>query len=92
MKVEIVSPEQKLLECEAEAVSLPGINGKFTVLNNHAPIISLLVEGEIKVKGQNIRLDEEVENKFSRTKEGVILPVKGGAMEMKNNRIIILVD
>ncbi len=92
MKVEIVSPEQKLLECEAQSVSLPGVKGKFTVLNNHAPIISLLAEGEIVVKGPKVVVDEEVESKFSKTKDGVSLPIKGGAMEMKNNRVIILVD
>ena len=39
MLLEIITPETKMFEGEVKSVQLPGINGKFEILNNHAPII-----------------------------------------------------
>jgi F-type H+-transporting ATPase subunit epsilon len=92
MEVVIVSPDGKLLESQAEAVSLPGVAGSFQILNNHAPVVALLTKGTIRIKGGNIQVDEDVEDKFVRVKDELQLPVNGGTVEMKNNRLIILVD
>ncbi len=92
MKVEIVSPEQKLLEAEVDMVAVPGVNGEFEMLENHAPIISLLQKGFIRIKGKNIKIDEDLEEKFIFEKDQIKLPVNGGALEMKNNHVIILVE
>ena len=43
MILEIVSPEATLLHSEVDIISVPGVNGEFQMLNNHAPIVSLLV-------------------------------------------------
>ena len=51
MILEIVSPEATLLHTDVDLVSVPGINGEFQMLNNHAPIVSLLVEGSVRFKG-----------------------------------------
>lgn len=48
MTLEILSPEKTLFRGEAERVTLPGASGEFTVLRNHAPIISALVRGNVK--------------------------------------------
>ena len=47
MILEIVSPEATLFKGEVTSVAVPGINGEFQMLNNHAPIVSLLAGGAI---------------------------------------------
>jgi F-type H+-transporting ATPase subunit epsilon len=49
MKVEILTLEKKIMSMDAQSVIVPGKNGKFEMLNNHAPIISILNNGTIKV-------------------------------------------
>lgn len=45
MLLEIITPEASLFKGEVNSVSLPGLDGVFQVLNNHAPIISALKKG-----------------------------------------------
>ncbi|MFD0761935.1 F0F1 ATP synthase subunit epsilon [Lutibacter aestuarii] len=92
MILEIVTPEATLLHTDVDVISVPGINGEFQMLNNHAPIVSLLVEGIIKFKGENVKIEEQFENKFTNTKEEYTLPIKSGTIEMKENKVIILAD
>jgi F-type H+-transporting ATPase subunit epsilon len=92
MILEIVSPEATLLSSEVDIVSVPGINGEFQMLNNHAPIVSLLVEGNVKFKGSNIIIEQEFENHFTILKDEYTLPIKSGTVEMKENKVIILAD
>ena len=47
--LEIITPETKVFEGEVKSVLLPGTNGKFEILNNHAPIISTLTAGQVRV-------------------------------------------
>ena len=63
MYLEIVSPEATLFSGEVTSVAVPGVMGEFEMLNNHAPVVSLLKEGNVKING-NITLEEEVEAKF----------------------------
>ena len=63
---------------EVTSVQFPGINGGFEILNNHAPIISTLGKGEIRV----ITTDKNTK-KFD---------INGGVIEMQNNKIIVLAD
>ncbi|MCT4629205.1 hypothetical protein [Winogradskyella sp.] len=91
MYLEIVSPEATLFSGEVTAVTVPGVNGEFEILTNHAPIVSILKEGQVKVKG-NITLEEEVEDKFSKSDNGVWLSINSGTIEMKDNKLIILAD
>ncbi len=49
MQLEILTPDKKLYSGEATSVTVPGTLGSFTVLNDHAPIISTLDRGEILV-------------------------------------------
>ena len=96
MQVEIITPEAKVFVGEADAVQFPGLDGSFQVLNNHAPIISGLSEGDIKVnlteefeqEGNSnslIQLDPS-DNKTIRVK------IKGGVVEMMNNKVIVLAE
>ena len=52
MHIEIVSPEATLFSGEVESVIVPGSMGSFQMLNNHAPIVSTLKEGIVKISGK----------------------------------------
>ncbi|SDW22351.1 F-type H+-transporting ATPase subunit epsilon [Lutibacter oricola] len=92
MILEIVTPEATLLNSEVESVLVPGINGEFQMLNNHAPIVSLLVEGTIRIKGSDLKIEKEFKSKFTENKDEFTLPIKSGTIEMKENKVIILAD
>lgn len=92
MKLEIISPEAVLLQAEVKSVAVPGVNGEFQILDNHAPIVSILQEGLIKIDG-NITINENVKKKFSKNDEGRwTLFINSGTLEMNNNKVIILAD
>ena len=77
---------------EVTAVTVPGIDGEFQMLNNHAPIVSILQEGKVRIKG-NVVLEEAYESKFSKAPNGdTILAITSGTVEMKNNKAIVLAD
>jgi len=92
MNLEIVTPEATLLNSEVDVVSVPGIDGAFQMLNNHAPIVSILVEGNVVFKGANVQIEEEFEGKFTETKGEYTLPITSGTIEMKGNKVVILAD
>ncbi|MDJ0646300.1 MAG: hypothetical protein QNJ57_10000 [Flavobacteriaceae bacterium] len=91
MYLEIVTPEAMLFSGEVDSVAVPGINGEFQMLDNHAPIVSLLQEGHVKIKG-NIDLNEEVQDKFSKDGDDTLLAINSGTIELNENKIIILAD
>ncbi|MCB0760273.1 MAG: ATP synthase F1 subunit epsilon [Flavobacteriales bacterium] len=78
MKVEILTPEKNVFEGEARLVSLPGSDGSLGILNNHAPLITTLAEGNVKVEGTDGKVQE--------------FHVKGGTVEVLNNRVIVLAE
>jgi F-type H+-transporting ATPase subunit epsilon len=91
MYLEIVSPEVTLFSGEVDSVTVPGVNGEFEILKDHAPIVSILKEGNVKVSG-NIQLEETVEDKFTTSDKGVWLAINSGTIEMKDNKLIVLAD
>jgi len=92
MILEIVTPEATLLNTDVDLISVPGINGEFQMLNNHAPIVSLLVNGIVKFKGANVNIEEQFETNFTNDKGEFSLAIKSGTIEMKENKVIILAD
>lgn len=78
MKLEIVTPDQKIFDGDARHVQLPGKNGLFGILDNHAPIVSTLVKGRIKVE----ELDGDIKH----------FEIGGGVVEMNNNKVIVLAE
>ena len=52
MQLEIVSPESTLLTADVDSVVVPGTDGSFQMLDNHAPIVSTLISGTIKILGE----------------------------------------
>lgn len=91
MYLEIVSPETTLFKGEVDSVSVPGVNGDFEMLNNHAPIVSILKEGFVKISG-NISIDKENVFKFEQKDKGFWLAINSGTIEMNANKIIVLAD
>ena len=92
MYLEIVSPEATLFAGEVTAVTVPGVNGEFQMLQNHAPVVSLLQEGKVKVQG-DIKIEEEFQNKFTKSSNGdTVLAISSGTVEMKDNKVIVLAD
>ncbi len=78
MTVEIITPEKSLFTGEAKLIQLPGSDGSFELMNNHAPIISTLAEGKIKVVEAN-------GNKL-------FFDILGGMVEMSSNKITVLAE
>lgn len=78
MHLEIISPEKKLFIGEIKLIQLPGSLGSFEILNNHAPIISSLGKGVIKI------INPEGLTKF--------FEIEGGIIEAKQNNIIVLAE
>lgn len=91
MHLEIVSPEASLVSGEVESVTVPGVDGEFQMLNNHAAIVSLLAEGEVRFKG-NPTIAEEFESKFTQKDGKWIMKINGGTVEMKDNKVIVLAE
>jgi len=92
MILEIVTPEATLLHTDVDLISVPGVNGEFQMLNNHAPIVSLLINGTVRFRGENVQIEEQFEANFTNTKGEYSLPIKSGTIEMKENKVIILAD
>ena len=77
MQLEIITPEKNVYTGEVEMVNLPGSDGSFGLLNDHAPIVSTLKAGEIKI----------VENGNEQ-----VFQVNGGVVEVNNNKVIVLAE
>jgi len=93
MILEIVSPEATLFKAEVTSVSLPGVNGSFQILNNHAPIVSILKQGTIKIEAPSFKFEKEVVEKFTKVNEqNYTLEINSGTIEMKDNKLIVLED
>jgi len=91
MYLEIVTPEASLVSGEVTSVTVPGVNGEFQMLNNHAPIVSLLGEGRVKFAGSPT-ISEGFESKFTEEDGKWVLEINSGTVQMNDNRIIVLAD
>jgi F-type H+-transporting ATPase subunit epsilon len=80
MQIEILTPEKKLFAGDIYGVQLPGVSGSFEVLDKHAPLVSALGNGVVK-----ILLDKSGKNNNSYT-------IKGGFVEVFNNKVTVLLE
>ena len=78
MFLEIITPDRKLFSGQAKSVKLPGKDGSFGILNNHAPIIASLKKGIVKVTDDKLAIQN--------------FDIKGGVVEVLKNKIIILAE
>ena len=92
MHLEIVSPEAVLFSSDVNSIYVPGVNGEFEMLNNHAPIVSVLKAGTVVVKAAGTINTEEVSDKLTVNGNAYSLEITSGTLELKENKAIILVD
>ncbi len=92
MILEIVTPEATIFNSDIESVAVPGINGSFQMLSDHAPIVSLLNKGLIRIKGSAIEIKNKFSDKFNKEGDEFQLEINSGTIEMNANKIIILAD
>ena len=78
MILDIITPDRKLFEGEITLVKVPGTDGSFEMMDNHAPIVSSLDKGEIKI----IPVDGDE----------IFITISGGLVELNNNKVSILVE
>lgn len=78
MTIEIITPDTTLFKGEGKAVTVPGIDGSLGILSHHAPLISALKKGKIKVT----------------TTDGndTFFDIDGGVVEVTDNNVIILAE
>ncbi|MBO4442893.1 MAG: ATP synthase F1 subunit epsilon [Bacteroidaceae bacterium] len=72
LRLRIIAPDRLVYEGEVEFVTLPGTMGSFTVLDNHAPIISSLETGKIIYKDANGNADITVKSGFAEVQNNVL--------------------
>ena len=78
MKLEIRTPNQSVYTGEVALVQLPGIDGLFELLENHAPLVAALQKGSVKIQepsGQEQRFD-----------------INGGIVEVSQNNVLVLAE
>ena len=78
MTLEILTPDKKIFSGEVYGVQLPGIGGMFEVLDKHAPIVSALKAGKLK-----ILKDKNASTQYT---------IQGGFVEVLNNTASVLVE
>jgi F-type H+-transporting ATPase subunit epsilon len=78
MLVDIITPDKILFSGEAQRVQLPGSDGSFEILNQHAPIIATLGTGKIKVTDTR--------------NETLLIDIRSGVLEMNGNKANILAE
>ncbi|MCG9900957.1 MAG: ATP synthase F1 subunit epsilon [Sediminibacterium sp.] len=78
MTLEILTPDKKLYSGEVYGVQLPGITGLFEVLDKHAPMVSALKKGQVKI--------------LKDAKNAELYQIQSGFVEVLNNRVTVLVE
>ncbi len=78
MKLEILTPEKKIYSADVYGVQLPGINGLFEVLDKHAPLVSALKSGTLKI------LTDKTNT--------VSYNIQSGFVEVLNNNATVLIE
>ncbi len=96
MLVEIITPEANVYAGEALSVQLPGLDGSFQILNGHAPIISALQNGKVKLElASSFEREESTSEMIQEDKANdklIFIDIKGGVVEMQNNKLIVLAE
>ncbi|MBS3807964.1 MAG: ATP synthase F1 subunit epsilon [Bacteroidales bacterium] len=78
MELEIISPDQQLFKGRVELIRVPGSKDPFEVLQYHAPIISTLEKGQIKIEES--------------AGSPQYFDIEGGLIEVQRNKVIILAE
>ena len=96
MHLEIITPETKIFAGEVEAVQLPGLDGLFQVLKGHAPIISALGKGKVKIDllspFERTEKSSEMIQGDQKDSKIIHISISGGVLEMQNDKIVLLAE
>ncbi|HEY8967812.1 MAG TPA: ATP synthase F1 subunit epsilon [Puia sp.] len=79
MNLEILTPEKKLFSGDVYGVQLPGVSGLFEVLEQHAPLVSALKSGRVKVLKDN-------------KSHLAYFTIQSGFVEVIHNKVTVLVE
>lgn len=93
MNIKILTPEFVVFEGDVKSVLLPGKNGDFQIMKDHAAIVASLIGGKVRVFTNDI--DEKYKKHFTKENERESVfsfPVKSGVIEFGNNKGIILAE
>lgn len=93
MNIKILTPEFVVFEGEVKSILLPGKNGEFHIMKDHAAIVASLTGGDVRVFADKI--DENYAKHFKKEneKENVFsFRMKSGVIEFNNNKGIILAE
>lgn len=94
MNIKILTPELVVFEGEVESILLPGELGEFHIMNDHAPVVSSLRTGKVKLITKGIE-DESFAKFFTKEPQRnncYTYPINGGVIEFNHNSGIILCD
>lgn len=78
MDLQIITPDKELFNGQAKRVNVPGVDGSMGFLDNHAPLITVLKAGDVKVTLP----DNKVQ----------VFTLKGGVVEVSHNKVIVLAE
>lgn len=78
MRLDITSPDKQIFSGDTVLVQLPGSDGLFEILNNHAPMIAALGKGRAKVQTSDGKQQ--------------FFEIKGGVCEVRDNKITVLAE
>jgi len=78
LKVSVISPEASLFEGDAESVVAPAFDGEIGILKGHAPLMTLLGKGELRIVGAG-----SAARKFS---------IEGGFLQVVNNQVRVVTE
>jgi F-type H+-transporting ATPase subunit epsilon len=78
MKLTIITPDKEIFNGKVKSVKVPGTTGQFEILNNHAPIVSSLQKGEVRV--------------ITDKGEKLVFPIEQGFVEVLRNEVSVLVS
>ncbi len=78
MVISVLSPDKEIFTGEIQSVKVPGITGQFEILQNHAPIVSALTEGSVRIR--------------KASGEDLTFKIHKGFIEVLSNEVSLLVQ
>ena len=75
MEVQIITPDKTIFSGSADSVVVPGSDGQICILDNHAPLVSSMKKGQVKIRSGN---------------EDQFFEIEGGVVEVLKNKVIVL--
>lgn len=92
--LEVRTPDKEIFNGEIKQVILPGKDGSFGILKNHAPLIASLQKGKVSIDALNVATlslsENDASEKYSEDQKHFDFSIEGGVVEVLNNRVTVL--